>query len=363
MNLEDIAKLSGVSRSTVSRVVNHDPNVRTSTRERVMQVINDIGYRPNIAARGLAAGRNQIIGLVIPEAVSTVFTDPYFPQLIQGVTAVCNAMDHMLVLWLAEQRYERQMVHQILSGGLISGVVLAAAMVREPTLDDLVASDLPFVMIGRHPILGEINYVDVDNVDGAEQAVRHLLSLGRKHIATISGPKNSVAGIDRLAGYRNALAAAGVVSRAEWISEGNFTEAGGYAAMQPLLDQPIDAVFVANDSMAAGAIRAIVEAGKRVPDDIAIVGFDDAPLAATITPALTTVRQPTQRTGAVATEVLLDIIYHPETPIQSHLLPTELIVRSSCGASNHHDITTRVGSGVNSTGVDSRVDSRVVSEV
>jgi LacI family transcriptional regulator len=333
MNLEDIAKLSGVSRSTVSRVVNHDPNVRTATRERVLQIINDVGYRPNIAARGLAAGRNQIIGLVIPEAVSTIFADPYFPQLIQGVTAVCNAMDHMLVLWLADQLYERQMVHQMLSGGLISGVVLAAAMVREPTMEELLSSRLPFVMIGRHPRLGDISYVDVDNVGGAEKAVRHLWQLGRERIGTISGPKNSVAGWDRLMGYRNALAETGVdAEQAKALEvEGDFTQIGGYRAMEMLLQQSVDAVFVASDIMAAGAIQAINDAGRQVPKDIALVGFDDAPVAARLKPALTTVHQPTEYTGMVAAEMLINAIQNPDVAPQHRILPTELVVRASCG--------------------------------
>ncbi len=332
MNLEDIAKLSGVSRSTVSRVVNHDPNVRTSTRERVLQVIDDVGYMPNVAARGLAAGRNQIIGLVIPVEVSTIFSDPYFPQLIQGVSEVCNAAGYMVVLWMADQRYERQMVHQILSGGLISGVVLAAAMVQEPTLDALAASNMPFVMIGRHPLLDEASYVDVDNFDGAKQAVAHLLGMNRQRIGTITGPSTTVAGIDRLAGYRHTLDSHGVATRPEWIVEGDFYEASGHAGMQQLLHQPIDAVFAANDSMAVGAIRAITEAGKRVPEDIAVVGFDDVPIASSVTPSLTTVRQPTRFTGIKATELLIEAIEDPDGIPHRLILPTELVVRESCGA-------------------------------
>lgn len=332
MNLEDIALLSGVSRSTVSRVVNNDLNVKHSTRERVLDVIRRESYRPNIAARGLAAGHTRVIGLVIPVEVSALFTDPYFPLLIQGVSTVCNAQDYLLMLWLGEPEYERQMVDQILNSSLIGGVVLASALVEEPILTALVESKMPFVMIGGHPFLDQINYVDVENVAGAEEAIYHLLAHGRQRIATVAGPASMVAGADRLTGYRRALANRGVTVDPALIVEADFTEQGGYQAMQRLLAQEPDAVFVANDNMAVGAMRAITQAGLRIPQDVAVVGFDDMPVAAQIQPALTTVRQPKRRIGAAAVTMLIEMIQKPESEPRHLILPTELIVRDSCGA-------------------------------
>jgi len=333
VNLEDIARLSGVSRSTVSRVVNNDLNVKDSTRERVLDVIRRENYRPNIAARGLAAGHTRVIGLVIPVEVSALFSDPYFPLLIQGVSAVCNAQDYLLMLWLGEPEYERQMADQILHSGLIGGVVLAAGLVNEPILQALTESKMPFVTIGGHPALDRLNFVDVENVKGTQEAIYHLMGLGRRRIATIAGPENMVAGADRLTGYRSALISRDIPVDPALIVEGGFSEQGGFVAMQQLLAQKPDAVFVANDNMAVGAMRAITQAGLNVPEDVALVGFDDMPVAAQLQPALTTVRQPKRRAGAAAATMLLDLIQNPDREKSHYLmLPTELIVRKSCGA-------------------------------
>ncbi len=332
MNLEDIARLSGVSRSTVSRVVNDDLNVKDSTRERVLGVIRREKYRPNIAARGLATGHTRVIGLVIPVEVSALFSDPYFPLLIQGVSAVCNAKDYLLMLWLGEPEYERQMADQILNSSLIGGIVLASALLDEPVMNALIESEMPFVTIGAHHELDHSSYVDVENVAGAESAVSHLLGLGCQRVATISGPRKMVAGLDRLIGYTKALDSHNIPVNEKLVVEGDFTEAGGYAAMQILLSQHPDAVFVANDIMAVGAMRAITQAGLRVPQDVALVGFDDMPVASQVQPALTTVRQPKRRAGAAAATMLIDLIQSPDTAPHSLMLPTELIVRESCGA-------------------------------
>src|SRR6478672_9982011 len=161
--LEEIAKQAGVSRSTVSRVINDHPSVDPGTRARVLSVADRLNYQPNIAARALAAGRTHILGLVIPMGVSALFTDPYFPLLIQGITSACNASNHSVMLWLAEPEHERRTIRQILQGGLIDGVILASALMDDPLLEALMKRGLPFVMVGRHPSDDPISYVDVDN--------------------------------------------------------------------------------------------------------------------------------------------------------------------------------------------------------
>src|SRR5688572_26215212 len=169
--LEEIARHAGVSRSTVSRVMNDHPNVDRDTRALVLDVAEKLNYQPNIAARGLAAGRTHIIGLVIPTGVSTLFADPYFPLLIQGIASACNANDHSVMLWIAEQGYEHSTLRRILQGGLIEGVILASALMDDPIFEALVKRGLPFVLIVRHPDNDAVSYVDVDNRGSARDVV------------------------------------------------------------------------------------------------------------------------------------------------------------------------------------------------
>ncbi|MEO8288696.1 MAG: LacI family DNA-binding transcriptional regulator [Chloroflexota bacterium] len=330
--LVEIAKHAGVSRSTVSRVMNDHPNVDQETRARVLSVAENLNYQPNIAARSLASGRTQIIGLAIPTGVTTLFTDPYFPLLIQGITSTCNANDHSVMLWLGEPEYERRTIRQILQGGLIDGVILASALMDDPILAALQKRQLPFVLIGRHVPNEPVSYVDVDNLSSSREMVSYLLRLGRERVATITGPRNMIAGVDRLEGYLMALRERRIPVDPRLIVESDFTEEGGYRSMQRILPFEPDAIFAASDAMAVGAMRAIRDAGKRIPEDIAVAGFDDIPLASRTDPPLTTVRQPIQRMGSVAVETLIDIINHPHAQPRRVLLATDLIIRSSCGS-------------------------------
>ncbi|HVN53445.1 MAG TPA: LacI family DNA-binding transcriptional regulator [Anaerolineaceae bacterium] len=331
LTLEKIAKLSGVSRSTVSRVINNDPNVKTETRYRVEEIIRQYNFQPNLAARGLAAGRTKVLGIVIPMGVQAIFTDPYFPLLIQGVSAACNARDHSVMLWLAEPEYERRTVGQIMHSGLIDGVIVASSMTDDPIIDALSASEFPFILVGRHPTKPDLPYVDVDNFNSAREVMAFLFQSGYQQIATITGPKNMIAGSDRLEGFLQAYRERGMAINQNLIAEGSFTEASGYACMRHILEsgEKIDAVFAASDMMAMGALRALRERGLCVPDDVGLVGFDDIQFAATSDPPLTTMRQPIPRQGAVAAETLIDMIEQKDLQPGHILLATELVIRSS----------------------------------
>lgn len=331
MNLETIARLSGVSRSTVSRVLNNSPRVSPEVRRRVLEVIRQTNFQPNLAARGLAAGSTRILGLVIPTGVGRLFIDPYFPLLIQGVTSACNSRDYSIMLWLAEPEYERRTIRQILYSGLVEGVILSSMPADDPLVDALLEARRPFVVVGHVPKCDQISFVDVDNVDSARQAVLHLARLGRKRIAIITGPLSTAVGQDRLQGYQLALQQAGLPPEEHLVSEGDFTQEGGYQAALRLLPHQPDAIFAASDAMAQGAYRAISEASLRIPADIAVVGFDDMAFAAHLTPPLTTVRQPIHRMGQLAAEMLIDLIENPGDQPRCVRLPTELVIRASCG--------------------------------
>lgn len=331
LTLEEIGKLAGVSRSTVSRVVNDHPSVSPEVRERVSRVIAETGYRPDPAARSLARHRSGIIGLVVALAVESFFEDPFFPRLIQGVSRACSNHDRILSLFLLHSQEDEARLHpRISQNQLFDGLIVTATRTGDPLIPQLLDNEVPFVVHGRHDD-SRVSFVDVDNVAGAYTATSHLARLGYRRIATITGPMDSPAAVDRRQGYVDALRDRSRSIDEALIVSGNFSEMSGYEAMQDLLSRDPDAVFVASDRMALGALRSLREADIRVPDDIALVGFDDMPYAATADPPLTTVRQPIRRAGALAFETLLDVIDNGLKPPRRIVMPTELIIRASCG--------------------------------
>ncbi len=333
LTLEQIAKLSGVSRSTVSRVVNDHINVKPQVRQRVLAVIAETGYRPDPAARSLAGRRSGIIGLVIPRAVQFLFTDPYYPRLVQGIAQACNTHDYILSLFLFHTEDEEQKLSaRVMHNRLVDGIIVSASPINDPLIQQLMENELPFVMIGRPGSPAPISFVDVDNIAGAYSAVSHLIRLGYQRIATITGPINTAVGLDRQHGYLNALNERGQSIDKSLIVEGDFTEMSGYVAMQRLLLCKPDAVFVASDTMALGALRALRNAGIVVPDEMAVIGFDDLPSAAISDPPLTTIRQPIRRIGAQAVVTLIDVLKNGAEPPRCTVMPTELVIRSSCGS-------------------------------
>ena len=225
---------------------------------------------------------------------------------------------------------EEDLYNRLLRSHYLDGVILASTRLDDPLIERLVGDRVPFVSVGRHPH-PQVSYVDVDNVAGARMAVDHLIRQGHTRVGTITGPLNMAAGQDRLEGYKQSLAAHHIPLDDRLIVEGDFTENGGLAGMNRLLalEPPPTAVFVASDTMAMGALRAVRQAGLRVPEDVAIIGFDDVPQATYLDPPLTTVRQPIQRLGEIAVRVLVDVIAQgPEIPQRVVLMP-ELVVRST----------------------------------
>jgi LacI family transcriptional regulator len=328
--LEQIAELTGVSRSTVSRVVNNDSRVSPSTREKVWEVVRREGYRPNLHARGLAAGQSNIVAAVIPGGISNILGDPYFGVLLSGIASAADARDRYVLLSLSDVTFKHR-VDELVQQGAVDGVIFSSSEEDEPLTRAFLNSGTPFVSLGRNRD-GRVSYVDVDNRNASRQITAHLLRLGRRRIATITGAPIATAAQDRLAGYLDALEAFGVPIVEELIVEGDFSEMGGRLGMRSLLDHNPDAVFAASDRMAAGALNEIRSSGLRVPEDIALVGFDDLPLAAEMDPPLTTIRQSVKSMGETAVKVLLDLIDDPLGPPRRVMVPTELVVRASCGS-------------------------------
>jgi LacI family transcriptional regulator len=334
LTLEDIARQTGVSRSTVSRVVNNHPNIRDDVRHRVLDAIRETGYLPHAAARTLASHRSFTLGLILPHSVGFFFTDPYYPHLTKGIAQACNQLDYTLALFLAGTEEEEERVFpRIARKGLLDGVIIQSGHHGDQwIIGRMVDANMPLVVCGRPFRSDNISYIDIDNIKAAEHAVSHLVRLGYKRIGIITGPAASTVGIDRLQGYRKALQARGIGIDEALILEGDFTEAGGFYAMQRMLPAKPEAVFAASDIMALGGMRAVREAGLRIPEDIAFVGFDDLPLASIVDVQLTTMRQPVVQFGSRAVELLVDLIENGIDPPRHIFMDAELVIRESCGS-------------------------------
>jgi DNA-binding LacI/PurR family transcriptional regulator len=326
--LEKVALRAGVSRATVSRVVNGAPTVHPRIRDTVLRVVRELGYVPNPAARSLVTQRTDSYALVVPEQASRVFSDDqFFPGVISGVHQELEEADKQLVLMLASSATSHDRIERYAIGGHVDGVMFASLHGADPMPAALARLGIPVVANGRPLGRRTVPYVDVDHAGGVGLAIGHLLERGRTRIATIAGPQDMVAGIERLTGYRTALRGS---RRRSIVAVGDFTRESGATAMRQLLDDDprLDAVFVASDLMAEGALRTLRRAGRRVPDDVAVIGFDDVALARYTEPPLTTVRQPISEIGRVLAGQLLRLAAGEDIAPEV-VLPTELVIRES----------------------------------
>jgi DNA-binding LacI/PurR family transcriptional regulator len=329
--LEQVAALAGVSRATVSRVVNGSPKVSPALRAQVERAVAKLGYVPNRAARSLVTRRADSVALVVSEPHTRFLSEPFFAGMVRGVSAALAETGIQLLLLVAHDLPDRGRLERYVAGGHVDGVLLASLHNDDPLPGVLERAGVPAVLVGRPAGTGPASYVDADNRGGARQAVDHLARQGRRRIATITGPQDMGVGQDRLDGYRDGLRAAGLAGGDDLVEAGDFTEEGGAAAMGRLLERPgrpVDAVFAASDLMAAGALWTLRVAGRRVPDDVAVVGFEDSAVARYTQPPLTTVRQPIEEMGRQATRLLLAKVAG-EAAGMHLILDVELVVRAS----------------------------------
>ncbi|KOG36000.1 LacI family DNA-binding transcriptional regulator [Streptomyces wedmorensis] len=331
--LEEVAARAGVGRGTVSRVINGSPKVSEQAKAAVERAVAELGYVPNRAARALAGSRTDAVALVIPETEARLFAEPYFLDIIRGVSSELADADKQLLLTLIRSEQERQRFEQYLAAQRVDGVLLVSVHGADPLPDQVRALGLPAVLNGRRTEDERVAFVDSDNTGAGRTAVAHLAARGRRSIATITGPLDMYVARCRLDGYREGLAEAGLTPDTDLVATGDFTEEGGRRAMRQLLDRrpDVDAVFAASDVMAAGARGVLREAGRRVPEDVALVGVDDSAVARHMDPPLTSVRQPIEEMGRAMARVLLQEIADPSDPDDQprRMLPTELVVRAS----------------------------------
>jgi LacI family transcriptional regulator len=347
--IEDIARLAGVSRGTVSRVLNRRPDVDRETRAHVLRVIDEQGYVPSLTAAGLAGGRNRLIGMVVP-----VFTWSILGELVRGITEILNRTSYELVLYTFNDedltRNRRDIINRLLATQLTAGLLAVYPGGLSEQLTELSEQGVPVVLVDdqREHVTP---WVRADDVTGAYTAVQHLIQLGHRRIAHIQGPDEYLVSHDRHQGYLRALQDAGVSPDSALICQGDFLPQSGYSCAQRLFDLPPaqrpTAIFASTDQMAYGVLRAAEERGLAVPQDIALVGFDDETPSAHVHPPLTSVHQPSYEMGQEAIKLLLALLArsqddglnadNPSTGTRAEIpqrivLPTTLVVRDSCGA-------------------------------
>jgi LacI family transcriptional regulator len=323
-----IAKGAGVSIASVSRAFNGSAGISDSTRERILQLAQELGYQPSASARSLATRTTETLALVLPQ-----ISGPYFSELIRGAESVTRAQHYHLLVYSSVEAGEEDPLLRLLPART-DGIILGTRFVTDRYIHWLHSQGVPFLAFGRTIPGIETSRVRPENEPGAYTLTRHLLEVhGCRRIAFISGPPDQPHSQERLAGYTRALAEWGIRPAPEWIAAGNFDEASGYAAVQQLLDLPQrpQAIFAGNDQMAVGVMAAASERGLRVPEDLAVVGFDDIPTARYLQPALTTINLAIFEQGVKSVELLIERITDPDLPARTVTIPTTLVVRRSCG--------------------------------
>jgi len=329
LTVRDIAALAGVSTTTVSRVVNGRGEVRPSVREHVQSVIDQHHYRPLASATALASQRTGLMGFVVPLRASTLFEDPYFAVLIRELTRAAATRGVTMALFLLDaegDESENTLIEQVIAPRRVDAIITSAFHTHERFIDELAGFDVPALTMGDNLYRDRISSVSVDNPSGGELAGAHAASITRGRVAMIGGPADTQSGVDRRIGFVRGLAEAGYTFDDAHFREGDYTRESGETAMRELLAVDPDVVFVASDTMAMGALTALRLAGKRVPEDVAMIGFDDLPFAADL--RLTSVRQPIAEVASRSVDILLGQL-QDSGPTQHEMLRLELIERES----------------------------------
>lgn len=341
--IKDVALHAGVSVTTVSHVVNDTRHVSAKGRERVELAIRELGYVPSAVARSLKSNTTSTLGMLIPNS-----SNPYFAEIVRVVEDRCFGAGYTLVLCNTDDESHRQSVYlKVLAERRIDGLIVVSTGDDDSLVTQLRGLRIPTVLVDREIADPSCDLVETAHMQGGLLAVRHLLSLGHKRIACIGGPAGVMPSEQRIEGWRMALAEAGAtpdIAKADTLLwRGGFTSQGGYEAMHAILrtESAPSAVFVCNDLMAIGALRAAHESGVRVPDELSVVGFDDIELSAYTSPPLTTVAQPKERIGALAVDMLLERVGGRRRDARKVVLQPELRVRASTAPRAVHEKPTR----------------------
>jgi len=344
VTLRDIAKVAGVSPMTVSRALNRSSKVRAETRKRILSIAGDLDFQPDLRMRELSSGRTKLLGLLVSD-----IRNPFYAELARGIEDKALESGYNVIYCSTDTNPSRtgDYTNLLLKAG-VDGLIFASARLNEPTVKKLIAEKFPLVLVNRKMRGENYNYVVCNNYIGAREITEHLISTGYRKIAIITGSANLSTGTDRLRGYQQALKDSGIPFRKEYVYQGPFIKETGYQGTRQLLslkNRP-EAIFAGNDYIAMGVIRAIGEARLEIPEDIALVGFDDTDFAANFQPKLTTVSQRKYEMGNLGVKTLIDFIEREQTDyIHKIVLEPRLIIRDSCGAGSNRRIKIAVASG------------------
>jgi DNA-binding LacI/PurR family transcriptional regulator len=330
--IKDVAELAGVHPSTVSRVINNDSRISEKTKEKVILIINKLGYTPNAIARGLKTKRTYTLGMLIPD-----ITNPFFAEIARGVEDAASKNNFNVILCNTDDKLKKERTYlQILRGKRVDGFILGTAHIKDKSILELEKNKFPYILVSRNIEGLEKNCIIVDDIEGGKIATEYLIKLGHRRIAHITGPLQTRSALNRLKGYKLALKKYEIEYRDELVGEGDFKIKGGYQIMKRFLklSEPPAAIFAANDLLALGAMQAIQKKNFHIPEDFCVVGFNDIELASFVYPALTTIRQPMLEMGAIAVKMLLRIIEEGEFNQRKIVLKPKLIIRESCKKTN-----------------------------
>lgn len=328
--MREVALRAQVSPSTVSHVINNTRFVSEEVHARVLAAMDELGYRPNALARSLRRGRTFTLGLILPDSAN-----PFFAEIGRGIEATAFDSGYSVILCNTERDYKKEELYvDVLTKNQVDGIIFVSAGDRPDSLYALLKRQLPVVLVDRLVTGLEVDLVMSDNRLGGYEISDHLIELGHQHIACITGPSYITPSAERIAGYREALQEAALPVEENLIVQGDFRIESGYSAAMEILKRPgaPTAIFACNDLMAVGAMLAAHQTGRRVPQDLAIVGFDDIELASYLTPPLTTVHQPKMAMGRRAVYLLIERINDKDLPPRCEVLPSKLVIRDSCGA-------------------------------
>lgn len=339
MTIDQVAELAYVSRSVVSRVLNNHPNVSDEARERVMKVIEEHNYRPSSVARSLAMDRTFEVCVLTPRRRGDALANGFWPLLHSGIFEQCIERGYLVSLSMISAEMEDEVNDRLLNDQRFDGYILITQEVTDLVAGALEEREVPTVLIGHDPGCPAFNSVDVRNFEGAYKATEHLCRLGHQHIGAILGSLDLKESVDRKEGFYQALADAGRSVPDEWVAVGDYTQESSFDIMNRWIESGHmpTAVFCASDTMATGALLALHQADIAIPDDVAIVGFDDLPTSKYTVPPLTTVHQPIYEKGECAANIIIDQIEEEQTEVVHANLSAELVVRESCGAKRERD--------------------------